>query len=50
MKRKAELRAAAKMATGEDGENEDAAEIAEKADRLRAMVRIQLSICVMFGC
>ena len=45
VKRKAEMRAAAKMAAGEDPQNEDdATETSEKADRLRAMVRIQLNI------
>ena len=40
MKRKAEMRAAAKMAAEEDPQNEDDTETLEMADRLRAMVRI----------
>lgn len=43
MKRKAEKRAAEKMA-GEDT-NENAEEALEKAERLRAMVRTYLSPC-----
>ena len=39
MKRKAEKRAAGKMA-GEDLQNEDAEEALEKAERMRALVRI----------
>lgn len=41
MKRKAEMRAAAKMAAEGDPRNEDDTETIEKADRLRAMVRIK---------
>ena len=41
MKRKAEMRAAAKMAAEGDPQNEDDTETIEKADRLRAMVRIK---------
>ena len=40
VKRKAEMRAAAKMAAEGDPQNEDDTETLEKADRLRAMVRI----------
>lgn len=40
MKRKAEMRAAAKIAAEGDPQNEDDTETLEKADRLRAMVRI----------
>ena len=48
VKRKAEMRAAAKMAAGEDAEDENATETLEKADRLRAMVRTQLNIqCIL---
>ena len=47
VKRKADMRAAAKMAAGEGAEDENATEMLEKADRLRAMVRTQLnSFCV----
>ena len=43
VKRKAEMRAAAKIAAGENPQNEDTTETLEKADKLRAMVRIQLN-------
>ena len=46
MKRKAEKRAAGKMA-GEDA-NENAEEALEKAERLRAMVRSNLSLRKLF--
>ena len=41
MKRKAEMRAAAKMAADEDQQNdEDTTEVQEKADQRRALVRV----------
>lgn len=40
VKRKAEMRAAAKIAAEEDPQNGDDTETSEKADRLRATVRI----------
>ena len=47
VKRKADMRAAAKMTAGGDAEDENATEMLEKADRLRAMVRTQLTVfCV----
>lgn len=48
MKRKAEKRAAGKMA-GEDA-NENPEEALEKAERLRATVRILISFSTLIGC
>lgn len=48
MKRKAEKRAAGKMA-GEDA-NENPEEALEKAERLRATVRILISFPTLIGC
>ena len=48
MKRKAEKRAAGKMAGEDANENPEAA--LEKAERLRATVRILISFLTLIGC